>query len=330
MPGAATAGQFLRDQAIAEYALPASNLELARRLLTPLAALEVEAELDRTAHGQASYPVDLASEKFDLYVPARRPAAGYGLLVFIPPWQDARLPPGWASALDAAGMLFATPERAGNAESVLGRRAPLALLIAAHMVAHYAVDPARVYVGGFSGGSRTALRLALGYPDLFRGALLDAGSDPVGTAAVPLPARDLALRFQAFSHVVFVTGERDEENVRIAQQSVRSLSHWCAFNVDSIIEPRTGHEPVSAATLARALALLDGPTPPEPGRLDRCRSERDAELKHQLALLDAAGSTGHDSRYRRQLKSIDAKFTGVAADELRARAQAPPSPPTPP
>jgi len=72
----------------------------------------------------------------------------------------------------------------------------MALLAAYNTMKQYPVDPQQVYIGGFSGGARVALRLALGYPDVFHGALLNAGSDPAGTLDVPLPPADLFRRFQ--------------------------------------------------------------------------------------------------------------------------------------
>ena len=68
-----------------------------------------------------------------LYVPAHPPPAGYGLLVFIPPWQEARLPAGWAPILDQAGIIFVSAAGSGNAEKPLARRIPLALLGAVTM-----------------------------------------------------------------------------------------------------------------------------------------------------------------------------------------------------
>ena len=70
------------------------------------------------------------------------------------------------------------------------------LLAAYNLMERFHADPDRVFVGGFSGGSRIAMRLALGYPDLFHGVLLNAGGDPLGNAeagAPPLPPRDLQL-----------------------------------------------------------------------------------------------------------------------------------------
>lgn len=58
------------------------------------------------------------------------PPHGFALLVFVPPWQDARLPPEWAKVLDRYGAIFVSAARSGNDENVLGRREPLALLAA--------------------------------------------------------------------------------------------------------------------------------------------------------------------------------------------------------
>src|SRR5207302_469453 len=104
----------------------------------------------------------------------------------------------------------------------LARREPLALLAAHNLMRRYPVDPERVYVGGFSGGARVAMRLALGYPDLFRGAILNAGSDPIGGAEIPLPPRELFMRFQSSTRIVYVTGERDDPHVSDDSVSMQS------------------------------------------------------------------------------------------------------------
>jgi len=90
------------------------------------------------------------------------------------------LPQEWVSVLDRYGVIFVSAARSGNDESVSGRREPLALLAAHNIMKEHPVDPEHIYVAGFSGGSRIALRLALGYPDLFHGAILNAGSDSIG------------------------------------------------------------------------------------------------------------------------------------------------------
>ena len=169
-----------RNVIFSEYSPLSGSVELARRTLSPL----VDLEITRAAKNAALRPqaVDLMTERFSVYVPAQRPSQGYGLMVFIPPWQDAHLPPGWAAVFDAHGMIFVSAAKSGNEENVLDRRVPLALLGAYNVMQRYSINPDRIYIGGFSGGSRVALRTALAYPDLFQGALLNAGSDPSATA----------------------------------------------------------------------------------------------------------------------------------------------------
>ncbi len=71
-----------------------------------------------------------------------------------------------------------------------------------------------------------ALRLAIGYPDLFRGAILNAGSDSLGDASaeppIPLPPRELFYQFQSGTRLIYITGERDAERVEEDMLSLRS------------------------------------------------------------------------------------------------------------
>jgi hypothetical protein len=200
-PDAIAVGQTFRDVVFTEYGVHSSNSELVRRSLSRLAAARLERELARSGGTMKGQPVNLAEERFVVYVPSQHPALGYGLMVFVPPWQDARLSQGWTAVLDRFGIIFVSAARSGNDENVLGRREPLALLAAHNIIRQYPVDPQRVYIAGFSGGSRVALRLVLGYPDLFRGAILNAGSDPIGNSEVPLPPRDLLRTFQNSAHL---------------------------------------------------------------------------------------------------------------------------------
>ena len=101
----AAAGSGLQtDVVFSDYAPLSSSAELVRRLLSPLAAAQVQAALARSAERLVEQSVDLAAERFVLYVPEQAPPSGYALLVFIPPWQDARLPNGWAPVLERYGV----------------------------------------------------------------------------------------------------------------------------------------------------------------------------------------------------------------------------------
>jgi pimeloyl-ACP methyl ester carboxylesterase len=319
------AAQALSSVSFSGSTAIAGNAERVRRLLSPLSALRLERELTQSGKTlTAQVPITLADERFALYLPAQQPAKGYGLLVFVPPWQDARLPPGWSGVLDRFGIIFVSAAKSGNEENVFNRREPLALLAAGNVMARYPVDPDRVYIGGFSGGSRIALRLALGYPDVFRGALLNAGSDPIGDRDTPLPPGELFERFLTSTRIVYVTGERDVEHATDDALSLRSLHQWCMFSTDSQTEFRTEHTVAAGAALARALGYLQEERPPDAARLAACRSGIEAELAAKLKNTEALISVGRHAEAERALHAIDERFGGLAAPrslELAARLQ---------
>jgi len=298
-----------------EYSTLSTSTELVRRLFSPLSALRVNQEAARAGTTLRGQSIDLASERFSIYVPAHPypPLHGYSLLVFVPPWSRAEVPFQWIPALDRHDMILVTPANAGNGANTVDRREPLALLAALNAMAQYPVDPQRVYIGGFSGGSRVALRLALGYPDVFHGALLNAGSDPIGTADVPLPPAELFRRFQDSMRLVYVTGERDDAHLIDDMHSRQSLEKWCVFEVVTETEPRKGHELADASALSRALDALLKRAEPHPNRLVECRARIDEELTTQLKQVEDSFARGEPSTARRLLGKLDAHYGGLAA-----------------
>ena len=306
-------GHTFRDVVFTNYTEHSSNPQLVRRLLSPLAAERLKRELAASHTTLAAQPVNLAVERFIVYVPTQRPARGFAVLVFVPPWQDARLPQGWASALDQHGAIFVSAARSGNDENVMGRREPLALLAAQNILQQYPVDPERVYIAGFSGGSRIALRLALGYPDVFRGVILNAGSDPIGDPQVPLPPKDLFLKFQSSTRLIYITGERDTPHMSDDLMSMRSLRQWCVFNVDSYVQPRLGHEVAPPTALSRALRSLLDAVPPDPAKLTACRSAIDRELAAKLRQVESLIANGRRAEAEKLLNKVDGRFGGLAA-----------------
>ncbi|WP_114228258.1 MULTISPECIES: PHB depolymerase family esterase [Sphingomonas] len=291
----------------------AGNGELARRALTPLQADQLP-ELLAARHAQlADQPVAVAQERFGEHVPPTRPASGhYGLVVFVPPWQSAELPAEWISALDAAGMIVVSAARQGNAESPLGRRQPLALLAAWNAIERYPIDPERVFVAGFSGGAKVALKLALAYPDLFSGALLDAGAYPIGGEALPIPPAELFDRFRSHSRIVLLAGDHDSAREEQAEGTA-SLKGWCVANVTARLVDGLAHEPVSGPDFGRALAALTTPPRAPTAALDTCWQRRLAERDAALAAAKAVAHSGHQAAARRALLALDRKYGGLAA-----------------
>lgn len=296
------------DIVFAEASPLARNAELVRRSLTPLLAQQVEQKALR------DQPLDLTAERFALYVPETAPAAGYALLVFIPPWPEARVPSHWQPVLDRHGMIFVTAANSGNDTSTLGRRAPLALNAAANVQKRYRVDPQRIYIGGFSGGSRVALRVASGYPDLFRGALLQAGSDVLGET-IAVPPAPLLTQLQETTRIVFLTGDHDDFHVEADKASRRSLEAWCVFDLDTETVPRGWHEPADPAAFSRALDALDQHAPPDPARLAACKAELQHRLERDVQPVTALLAAAHRAEAQAALTALDARYGGLAAEQ---------------
>lgn len=294
------------------YDARSSNAVLAERLVTPLAAELTRRDMAARGQRLAEQPINLAEESFRLFVPADQPAAGYGLLVFVPPWPEATIPSAWKGPLAKRGLIMVTMARAGNAEPVLGRRDPLAILAAVGTMQRYRIDPARVYIGGFSGGSKVAQRLALGYPDLFRGALLLAGADPLGGDGLAPPSLALYTQFRLAGNVVMVTGAQDAINLEQARTAAAALRQFCVRPAAALVVPGLSHELVGESWFGSALDRLDRPAanPSDAGAV--CESKLLAEASKALDAVEALLAKGQRDAARRKLLAIDARYGGLA------------------
>jgi pimeloyl-ACP methyl ester carboxylesterase len=301
------------DVVFSDYSPRSSSAELLRRLLSPLNAVQVGKRLAHSAVALRDQPIDLARERFVVYVPSHPPTQGYGLLVFIPPWENAMLPRGWAAILDRRGVIFVSAANSGNEANILDRRDPLALLAAHNIMQRFRVDPERIYIGGFSGGSRVALRLALGFPDLFRAVFLNAGSDPIGNAQAPLPPPELFSRFQVMTRIVYISGQNDAVNVDKDAASAQSLLEWCVFDWYAERSPWTGHEVAGPAVLDRALDMLDRHAEPKLSRLNNCRLHINQELGKEIDQANDLLAAGNVDGAGKLLNKIDTRYGGLAA-----------------
>src|SRR5690606_32669273 len=173
--------------------------------------------------------------------------------------------------------------------------------------------------GGFSGGARAALRLAVGFPEVFRGVMLNAGSDPLGGDAMsPPPAEQFAL-LQERGRLVWVTGVRDLPNRRMARESLESMQANCIHDLHSISMSRTEHAPPDRRNFARALDLLDPLDQAAAGAAGRaealsgCRAVQAASVHAALAEVDALIAAGDIEGAGERLGTLDLRWGGLAA-----------------
>jgi len=301
----------------AETSPLAGNAELSRRLLSPLTVVQMSAALARAHQSLSDQSITVANEKFLVHVPPQMPAGGYAALIFVPAAKVTSLPKGWQTVLDSYGVIFVGAQDSGNNSYDMSRRMPLAVLAAVNALHQYKIDPNRVFVGGMSGGSRVAMRLALGYPDLFAGALLNAGSDPLGKLAA-VPPRALFQHFQEHSRLVYLTGEMDKVNLDSDARSASSMRSLCMFNLERRTMQRLGHETADPANLAWGLETLLAPVTVDTKKLADCRADADKEAATALDAVAALTVRGSRDEAKTKLYESDARFGGLAAPRSEA------------
>ena len=220
------------------------------------------ARIDRHEVVPPPLDVDTARERFLVEVPPAMPAKGYGLFVYVSPFEQPDLPPGWAEAVARRGMIAVSAANSGNGRGAFVRRAPLALIGAQSAMAKYRIDPGRVIIAGFSGGSRVALKLALAYPDVFTAALLDAGSDVIGTPDLPTPSPDL-LTLATNHRFALLSGANDSAKLMNVYAAIALRGHGLTQIYVREIE-YLEHDAAPVSDVRNALAFLDRPAKSAP------------------------------------------------------------------
>lgn len=314
---AASLGRVEHDVVFSRYSPLSRNIEVARRALPPLTYRRIQQTLAAGQQDLAEQAIDLASEKFDLYVPAGAPPPeGYGLLVFVAPWSEPTRPRVWREPLDRHRLIFVSAQGSGNDKTIIDRRLPLALLAYENVRARFPVNDQRVYVTGLSGGSRVAEIAALAYPDIFRGAILNAGADPIdGRDGIYKPPAEL---FRAFQHsrLVYITGEQDKDTQLQDDVSQSSMRDSCVLDIKTETAFGLGHQALDSRSLDLALDALEAPRAVDAAELARCNARVEHEIAAKLAEAAAAVARGDRDGARNQLKAIDARFGGLAAPGL--------------
>lgn len=287
--------------------------EMSRRLLSPTTFDRLQRARAASGVGVRQQTIEVGEARYDLFVPAPAADGSYGLLVFVSPSDDRLpLPRDWWKTLARERLVFIEARDSGNDRSVLDRRIPLALHGYGLVRRRYRIDPERVYVGGFSGGSRVAQMIALGYPDIFRGALLLAGSEPIGTRGFVPPSRELMRLFQARSRIVFSTGSEDLPNRGRDMRTQRNFAELCVQGVATVPQTGLDHWVPRRIGLIKALCALQQPVAPG-ADFETCtqglQATVDAGLDKVAALVDAGDVAAAGER----LGAIDDLYGGLAA-----------------
>lgn len=323
---AASTPGWHRAERFTLYSPLASKWALASRTLAPTTFARLQRFEAATGTDAVEHTVDLADERFDVFVPSRQPADGYGLLVFVAPMPEWHLPRSWRSELDARGIVFVVARRSGNDEPVYDRRLPLALHAFENMHGRLPIDAARVYVGGFSGGARVAQRLAMSYPDVFVGALLLAGSQPFGAPGLfgepwALPPEPWATRFMRDTRLVLASGTMDLVNRAHDADAAESLRAHCVEHVALIRIPRLDHWVPEGRYFRRVMDALET-SPPAGAHAsgDACRTTLRARAAEAMDRAERLLDAGRPAQAGALLAEAEGRYGGLAAPRSLALA----------
>lgn len=213
--------------------------------------------------------IDMGQQTFRVRVPrgydAEKPA---GLLVWMDTSPSGRVPVDWDPIVDASNLITVAPNGAGDS-ALIWNRAGLALAAVAGVQGRYAIDPERVYVAGVGVGARMASRLAIAWPDVFRGALCASGAayftplrDPDNPRAswparVKKPAPRLLRMGRNRTRFVLLAGSKDKDR-GLCRALAQHMAEVDEFRSVTYLEvPGRGEHTPDDVWFRRALVALD-------------------------------------------------------------------------
>lgn len=291
----------------------ASAPELTSRLLTPITQDRIVKFREKVGFSLQEQTIVVGEEPLELFVPQPDPNGKYGLMVFIWPADDIQVPHDWWSVFRDRHMIYVASRRSSNIENIFDRRVPLALHSYEYVRARYALDPKRVYIGGFSGGSRTAQRTVMAYPDVFRGAFLAGGSDSLGgESGFTLPSEALSRLMQRQTRFVFSTGGNDSPNRAKDARTRKNLEMLCMQGIRLVPQNGVEHWVPDGRGFGRAMDALERPVQ-ENAEVDDCLLDLDKSIKRQLNDIAAQIADDKLDDAGRLLARLDAQYGGLAA-----------------
>jgi hypothetical protein len=228
--------------------------------------------VQRTRFGLASSPgnaYELAAEHFLVFVPDAYDATpGWGLLVWSHPGNGGEIPRDWAEMLARKKLIWVAARNAGNRRAV-GARVGLALDAVHNLQQIYTIEEKRIYIGGVSGGAKVATMAAIGYPDVFDGAICCVGVNWYKDIPVPgkpntawpatfrKPPKNVFIDARDHVGFVLITGDKDgnrEPMLAMYEQGfvADKFKHAIFHDV-----PGLAHGPPPVEWLERAIDELD-------------------------------------------------------------------------
>ena len=190
---------------------------------------------------------------FEIYTPAAYdPAKPAGVFVFVSPTVMGEIPDTWRDVFDNNNMIWISVKASGNKRPAL-RRVVESLASVVYAQNNYAVDPARFYIGGFSGGGRITSYVSMFYPDVFTGSVYISGVNSFKDEPNAMLDEMKKNRF------VFMAGSEDF-NRRETEKIFKEYKKAGFENISLMIIQSMGHSIPDAGKLQNVFDYLEGNT----------------------------------------------------------------------
>lgn len=192
--------------------------------------------------------------KWQLYVPhSYDPSKPAGVIVFVNRWGNSGgSKKSYNSVLTEHNLIWAGVLDAGDA-TPMNERMMRAILALPMLAKDYALDPARVYIGGFSGGGHVATILATGKPEMFKGGLFVGGTVSWDNK---VPSGIDIIRQNRY---MFMAGSNDIA-LKTMQRTLSTFRKEGVEHADLIVMPNQRQEMPGPKHLDEAIRFLDGST----------------------------------------------------------------------
>lgn len=209
---------------------------------------------------------DVSKESFEILVPKDyRLSVPHGLFIWIGAGDAVNVPGDWDAVLAEKKLIFVGARNSGNKRDVFDR-IRMAVDANANLRELYNVDGRRVYVSGFSGGSRVASMIGVAFGEMFSGTACFMGvnfyTDTTGTDGKIyglnyLPDEGVLALAKKFCRYALVTGEKDFNRPNTLGALETGFKKEGFANAKVFDIPGQGHALPSAEWLRKALDYLD-------------------------------------------------------------------------
>lgn len=191
--------------------------------------------------------------KWQLYVPhTYDPSKPAGVIVFINRWSNSGgSRKSYNDLLTEKNLIWAGVLDAGD-PAPMDERIMRAILTPMMLSKEYALDPERIYVGGFSGGAHVATIVATGKPDMFKGGMFVGGTVSWDSN---VPSGIELIRQNRY---VFVAGSNDLA-LKTMQRTLHTYREEGVQYADLIVMANQRQEMPGPNYLREAIEFLDDP-----------------------------------------------------------------------